>query len=102
MAERGAQPGNQNGRKGRIWSEALKRALARYSGSTVDAGLDRLADKMVKAADEGDKEAYQIIEKIGDRLEGKPAQTLIHNGDEEGGPVQVEGRIKLVRPEGAE
>ncbi len=100
MAEAGAPIGNQNARKGRIWSEALKRALARYSGTSVDAGLDKLADKMVKAANEGDAEAYQIIEKIGDRLEGKPAQTLIHNGDEEGGPVQA--RIVFVKPEGGE
>lgn len=102
MAEIGAQPGNQNARKGRIWSEAIKRALARYSGSTVDAGLDRLADKMIKAADSGDEDAYAIIEKIGDRLEGKPAQTVIHNGDEDGGPVNVQARITLVKPESGE
>ncbi len=99
MAESGAQPGNQNARKGRIWSEALKRALARYSGSSVDAGLDKLADRMVKAAAEGDDNAFHhITEKIGDMLEGKPARTLIHNGDEEGGPVQA--RSVFVKPEG--
>ena len=100
MAERGAPLGNQNARKARIWSEALKRALARYSGSTVDAGLDRLADRMVKAAAEGDETAFAAItEKIGDRLEGRPAQVIVGDRDED--PVQVEGRIRLVKPDGS-
>jgi hypothetical protein len=89
--------GNQNARKARIWSEALKRALARYSGSTVDAGLDRLADRMVRAAAEGDETAFAAItEKIGDRLEGKPAQVIVGDRDED--PVQVSGRIVLIKP----
>ena len=98
MAKSGAQPGNQNARKARIWTEALKRALARYSGSSVDAGLDKLADRMVMAAAEGDDAAFHhITEKIGDRMEGKPAQVVIGDADED--PVQVSGVIKLVKPE---
>jgi hypothetical protein len=86
VATSGGQPGNQNGRKGKIWEQALKRALARYSGSTVDAGLDRLADQMVKAADSGDAFAWQIIEKIADRLDGKPSQGMELSGPD-GGPI---------------
>ncbi len=104
----GAPIGNRNAVKARVWTEAIKRALARYSAKagdelpSVDKGLDRLADRLVLAAAEGDEEAFaNVTEKIGDRLEGKPAQTVIHNGDEDGGPVQVEGRIKLVKPEEA-
>jgi hypothetical protein len=77
----GAPVGNQNGRKAKIWEQALKRALARYSGETVDAGLDRLADRMVKAAmTDDDSAAAQIIERIGDRIDGKPAQAVDLSG----------------------
>jgi hypothetical protein len=99
--DRGAQPGNQNAKKGRLWTEALKRALARYSGSTVDAGLDKLADKLVKAAAESDdKEAKDMIERIADRVEGKAVQVIA--GSDDHPPIQQEGRIRLVRPEGDE
>lgn len=91
---RGAPKGNQNGRKAKIWEQALKRALARYAGSTVDAGLDKLADRMVKAAMEGDDAAsVMIAEKIGDRMDGKPVQAVA--GDEES-PLMVVQRIELV------
>lgn len=103
MAERGAPTGNQNARKGRMWTEALKRALARYSAKvgdeypSVDRGLDRLADRTVMAAAEGDPDAFAaIVEKIGDRLEGKPAQVVIGDADEDA--IQVQGRVVLVRP----
>jgi hypothetical protein len=56
---------------------------------------------MVRAAAEGDETAFAAItEKIGDRLEGKPAQVIVGDRDED--PVQVEGRIKLVRPDAGE
>lgn len=86
----GAPLGNQNTRKGKAWTEALKRALARYSGESVDKGLDRLADRMVKAAIEGDDDqaAVMIAEKIGDRIEGKPTQAVgLEDGN--GGPVSL-------------
>jgi len=94
----GAPLGNQNARRGRIWSEAIRRALARYSGSTVEAGLDKLADKLVAAADAGDKEAYQIMEKIGDRMEGKAAQPLV--GDDDHPPIRA--AIVFVKPDKTE
>lgn len=97
--------GNTNARKARIWTEAIKRALARYSAKSgdvlpsIDAGLDRLADRMVKAAGEGDENAFaNIIEKIGDRLEGKPAQVIIGDADEDA--IQVAARLVFVKPEG--
>jgi hypothetical protein len=90
----GAPHGNQNARKGRVWSEAIRRALARYSGSTVEAGLDKLADKLVAAADAGDKDACALMERIGDRLEGKPALPLV--GDEDHPPIN--GRVVLIKP----
>lgn len=95
-----APVGNQNARKAKVWEQALKRALARYSGESVDAGLDKLADRMVKAAAEGDDAAWHtIIEKIGDRLDGKPAQALV-GGDEEDNPIRLVQKVErvVVRP----
>ncbi len=87
--------GNQNAKKAKVWTEAIKRALARYSGESVDAGLDILATRMVKAAAEGDEEAFAAItEKIGDRLEGKPAQSVTVGGDEEN-PVRTISEVVL-------
>lgn len=81
----GAPIGNQNGRKAKIWEQAIKRALARKANSTVDNGLDSLADKIVEAAASGDAWA---LKEIGDRLDGKPAQAVTVDGDGEGGPVR--------------
>ena len=91
----GAPLGNQNAKQAKVWSSAIKRALARRSGESVDKGLDALADKLVEAAAEGDQWA---LREIGDRMEGKAAQTTIVQGDEEGGPVKMQGIIDLVRP----
>jgi hypothetical protein len=90
--------GNQNAKKAKIWEQAIKRALARYSGSTIEAGLDRLADRLVKSAieHEDDSAAAVIAEKIGDRLDGKPAQAIV--GDADADPIQVQGFVKLVTP----
>ena len=91
-----APQGNQNARKAKIWEQAIKRALARYSGSTVDAGLDKLADRLVKAAaeHEDDSAAAVIMDKIGDRIDGKPAQAIIGGGDDDP-PIRIQ-KIKLV------
>jgi hypothetical protein len=82
----GAPVGNQNAVRAKKWREAIMRSLARKSGS-VDAGLDAAADKLTTLAiDDGDKWA---LEEIGNRLDGKPAQSVIATGDEEGGPIQT-------------
>lgn len=86
MADRGAQPGNINAKKGRIWEEAIKRALARASNKSVDAGLDTIADKLISAATAGDQ--WAIVE-LGNRLDGKPAQVII-GGDENDPPIRIE------------
>lgn len=90
----GAPIGNQNAARARRWREAILRALARKSGS-VEAGLDAAADKLaLLAIDDGDRWA---LEEIGDRVDGKPAQALIHQGDEDGGPVKVERIERVIR-----
>lgn len=93
MATSGAQPGNQNAARGKRVREAILRALARKAGTT-DAGLDKAADKLVAfAIDDGMEWALLAMF---DRIDGKPATIII--GDDESPPVQITGRIKLVRP----
>ena len=89
----GAPVGNQNGKKAKLWEQAVKRALARMSNETVDKGLDALADKLVSAAAAG--EQWALIE-VGNRLDGKPAQVIA--GDDDLPPVKVKGVVELVRP----
>jgi hypothetical protein len=74
----GAPVGNQNGAKGRQWSEAVKRAIRAKYGKEWDEALQDLASKLVDAADGGD---LQALKEVGDRLDGKPKQTV--GGDED-------------------
>ena len=91
----GAPVGNQNAARAKRWRESIMRALARKSGS-VDAGLDAAADKLAALAiDDGDKWA---LEEIGNRLDGRPAQSVIHEGDEEGGPIRLGLTVEYANP----
>jgi hypothetical protein len=97
MAGRGAPVGNQNAKKNRRWASALVRAVGRLptddgTVSCIDKGLDKLADKVVRAALAGDQWA---IGEIANRMDGKPAQSLTVSGDEDGGPVRIE-RVERV------
>lgn len=85
----GAPVGNQNRTKSKGWQDALKRALARKGGS-VSKGLDLVADQTLDAAINGDQ--WAILE-IGNRIDGKPAQSTILTGDEDGGPVKTQTKI---------
>ena len=76
----GGQPGNQNAVKNRPWQDAINRALARFGEGSYDGGLNALADELIKKCVDGDMTA---IKELGDRLEGKAPQALIHQGDEE-------------------
>jgi hypothetical protein len=96
VATSGAQPGNQNAKKAKLWEQALKRALARASNATIDAGLDKIADTVVSQAMEGNKDAWQ---EIGQRLDGKVPQALI-GGDDDDPPLKFEKiERSIVRPD---
>lgn len=71
--ERGGQPGNQNAARGRIWRDAIDRALQKRSKVKQIEALDDLAEKLLVRAEEGDISA---LKELGDRLEGKPAQQI--------------------------
>lgn len=58
------------GSKSKAWAEALRRAVHRESdGKGSPKWLDVIADRVVKAAADGDAQAFK---EIGDRLDGRP------------------------------
>lgn len=75
MATSGAQVGNKNGIKNRPWAEAIERALkqADKDPKKKRATLNRLAERMIDLAESGDIAA---LKEIGDRLDGKPKQSV--------------------------
>lgn len=85
-----APEGNQNARKGADWRQALKRALARHGNGTYHDGLEKLAAKYVKAAEKG--EAWALKD-IGDRFDGRPAQSVDLSGEVN---IPLSGTVKFV------
>jgi len=98
VATSGAQPGNSNAVKGKAFLAALRKVMAEFGeGEGVDGGLRKLARKLATAAlDDGEPWAMQ---EIMNRFDGKPAQSVVLNGDDEGGPVRIQTiEIKAVDP----
>lgn len=93
-----AEIGNQNSRKGKLWREALQRALETKSLELGkphrNAVLDDIALQLVNAGLQGEQWA---IKELGDRLDGKPAQAIVGSDDEP--PVRIDGFLRFVRPE---
>lgn len=81
----GAPLGNQNAANPKVWQDAIRRALARKKDGDLKAGVDRLAEKLIESAENGDQ--WAMLE-IGNRLDGKPAQQVQHSGPD-GGPIQL-------------
>lgn len=94
MAEVGAPKGNQNAKKAKIWTAAIERALEKRSKAAFDE-IDRLAEKLLDQCAEGD---LQALKELGDRLEGKPGQSVVVGGDSEN-PVVTEIRRIIVNAE---
>ena len=67
-----APKGNNNATKNKPWGDALSRALARHADGK-DNALNLIADQVVNMAVNGDKWA---IEEIGNRTDGRPAQSI--------------------------
>jgi len=78
MAERGGQPGNSNAKKGKPWISAIHRALRKRSRSDQMEALDEIAEKFLDAVCTGDIQAFK---ELGDRLDGKAAQSHTIAGD---------------------
>ena len=69
MAKVGAPLGNKNAVGSRPWTEALNRAIAQDDGKRLRQGAEALLDKIA----EGDTAAMALL---GDRIEGKAAQSV--------------------------
>lgn len=77
----------------KVWAAAVRRAVNRRleNEEGKPKKLERLADKVVELAMNGDMAA---VKEIGERLDGKAAQSVEHTG-EGGGPVETVTRIIL-------
>lgn len=78
MAERGAPLGNNNAGKNKPWAEAVRKALMMEDPIAKRKRIELLANRLVDKALEGDVSA---IKEIGDRVDGKPAQTISGDPD---------------------
>ena len=65
-------------KKNAFWSKSLIEACQRIEEQQTVPNIKRMANALVKKACEGDVAA---LKEIGDRLEGKPAQTLRGDAD---------------------
>lgn len=92
MAFQKGQSGNPGGRSTeKLWRDAVRLATHRLVGD-LDAPhpakskiIEILAHKLVLKALDGDVPA---LKEIGDRLDGRPAQSLLN--DDESGPLKME------------
>lgn len=79
-----AAPGNQYAAKAKQWQMAIERALDKRGAADRREALDALAEKLLAKCDEGDMTA---LKELGDRLDGKPAQTI---GGVPDAPIQLD------------
>lgn len=82
--------GNQYAAKSKRWTAAIDRAIAKRSKVEGVEALDTLAEKLLEQVDAGDVSA---IKELGDRLEGKPAQSVTLSGDPDNPLQLVERRV---------
>jgi hypothetical protein len=89
----GAPVGNTNAsKKNRLLTDSLRRELTQNPSDVL-----AITRKLIEAAKSGEAWAQALIH---DRSDGKVPQPVVGDADED--PIQVEGRIKLVKPEGGE
>ncbi len=82
----GAPIGNQNGARAKVFQGAILRAFKLRSKDQSIQALDEIALALVDQARAGKE--WAVLE-IANRLDGKPAQQLIHSGDADS-PLVVE------------
>ena len=85
----GAPVGNKNAAKSRVFSDALRRAIAQDDGVRIR----QAAETMLDLAAAGEPWA---VKEVFDRLEGKAAQALTILGDEDS-PLVHEIRRTIVK-----
>jgi len=83
----GAPEGNTNSSKdNRLWANTIRRAIAQSDPQK----LRKIADKLLDMAEEGDLGA---IKELGDRIDGKPTQTIAGDKDN---PLQFTEIIRKI------
>lgn len=88
MAEAGAPEGNNNYKKGAIFNDALRRAIAQDDGKRIrDA-----AEKLLDLAAEGTPWA---VRELIDRTDGKAFQSVAVTGAD-GGPLEISQVIRKI------
>lgn len=93
----GAQPGNNNAGKGTDWRDSIRHALAKVgrkekgNEAAYRKGLNKVAEKFIEAAEDG--EAWAMKE-LGDRMDGKPAQSIDLTGEVN---IPLSGTVNLVK-----
>ena len=90
----GAPVGNQNAARAKVWQAAILRALDKRCGGDRIKALDALAENLLAQCETGDLAA---LKELGDRLDGKPAQTI--GGDPDGAPIAQNLTVHLVKPQ---
>lgn len=91
----GAPKGGDGGRAGKLWNNALKRAIARKYGD-LPGGLDAMASRFINSIENDDKDsALAKFKELADRLDGKAAQSVTVDGDGEGGAVKLVTEIVI-------
>ena len=89
-ANKGGQAGNENAKKPRIWSDALRKYAVQNP-----ATVDKAAKVMWENAALGDTQAAK---EIADRLEGRPVQA-VEQKTEVTGSVEISQRPQLTKEE---
>ena len=87
-----AQKGNNYAGKAKRWSDAIDRALSKRGRNDALLALDDLAEKLLAKCDEGDMTA---LKELGDRIEGKPSQSVDIGGQPDN-PFVSELLVKMV------
>ena len=82
MAKSGGQPGNDNGSKNKPWREAIEKEL---TGNANAKKLRGIAKALIEQANDGN---MQAIKELGDRLDGKAAQSTEITG-KDGGDIPI-------------
>jgi hypothetical protein len=96
----GAPIGNSNATKNKRWSQAIDKALKQYNEGDVKQGqaLDVIAMRLVRRAitTDDDQVFDKAIAVIGDRIEGKPSQSVQHGNDGDSFKVDHKWEIEFV------
>lgn len=87
----GAPVGNQNAAKGKVWADAIRKALVDADREDAPHAIRKLVLQLLTKAAEGDMAA---LKELGDRLDGKPAQAIV--GDATHDPVQLQQIQRII------